>query len=149
MDKFVACLYIQDYREKIAAEADEAQRQKLLRLLAEEEAKLAAIEARERKSRASRKELSTPANMSVSRQSACLASASIHPLRIRRHGKTRACGRRGLIGPAPVTVEPVQSILVANPVRNLDPLHRLGCFDLRSTNYQGLLQDPVAARGTD
>jgi hypothetical protein len=30
MDKFVACLYIQDYRKKIAAEADEAQRQKLL-----------------------------------------------------------------------------------------------------------------------
>jgi len=37
MDKFVACLYIQDYREKIAAEADEAQ--------------LAAIEAREKKER--------------------------------------------------------------------------------------------------
>jgi hypothetical protein len=51
MDKFVACLYIQDYREKIAAEADEAQRQKLLRLLAEEEAKLAAIEAREKTER--------------------------------------------------------------------------------------------------
>jgi len=51
MDKFVAYLYIQDYREKIATEADEAQRQKLLRLLAEEEAKLAAIEARERKER--------------------------------------------------------------------------------------------------
>jgi hypothetical protein len=31
MDKFVAYLYIQDYREKIAAEADEAQQQKLLR----------------------------------------------------------------------------------------------------------------------
>ena len=49
MDKFVACLYIQDYREKIAAEADEAQRQRLLRLLAEEEAKLAVFEAREKK----------------------------------------------------------------------------------------------------
>ena len=36
MDKFVACLYIQDYRETIAAEADEAQRHKLLRLLAED-----------------------------------------------------------------------------------------------------------------
>ena len=51
MDKFVACLYIQDHREKIAAEADEAQRQKLLCLLAEEEAKLAAIEGREKKER--------------------------------------------------------------------------------------------------
>jgi len=51
MDKFVARLYIEDYREKIAAEADEAQRQKLVRLLAEEEAKLAVIEAREKKER--------------------------------------------------------------------------------------------------
>jgi hypothetical protein len=51
MDKFVAHLYIQDYRDRIAAEADEAQRQKLLRLLAEEEAKLAVIEAREKKER--------------------------------------------------------------------------------------------------
>jgi len=51
MDKFVACLYIQDYRETIAAEADEAQRQKIAALLAEEEAKLAAIEAREKKER--------------------------------------------------------------------------------------------------
>jgi hypothetical protein len=49
MDKFVARLYIHDYREKIAAEADDAQRQELLRLLAEEEAKLAVIEAREKK----------------------------------------------------------------------------------------------------
>ena len=96
MDKFVAYLYIQDYREKIAAEADEAQRHKLLRLLAEEEAKLAAIEARERKER--RQYVGLP---SIS----FLVSASIHPLRIRRHGKTRACGRRGLMGPAPVTVE--------------------------------------------
>jgi hypothetical protein len=49
MDKFVARHYIHDYREKIAAEADDAQRQELLRLLAEEEAKLAVIEAREKK----------------------------------------------------------------------------------------------------
>jgi hypothetical protein len=49
MDKFVARLYIHDYREKIAAEADDAQRQELFRLLAEEEAKLAVIEAREKK----------------------------------------------------------------------------------------------------
>ena len=34
MDKFVARLYIHDYREKIAAEADDAQRQELLHLLA-------------------------------------------------------------------------------------------------------------------
>jgi hypothetical protein len=148
MDKFVAYLYIQDYREKIAAEADEAQRQKLLPCLPKKKPSWQRSRRAKRKSGASRKELSTPANMSVSRQSACLASASIHPLRI-RHGKARACGRRGLVGPAPVTVEPVQSILVANPTRNLDPLHRLGCFEQRSTNHQGLPQDLVAARGTD
>jgi hypothetical protein len=48
MDKFVARLNVEHYRKKLAVEADEAQRQKLLQLLAEEEAKLAAIEAREK-----------------------------------------------------------------------------------------------------
>jgi hypothetical protein len=43
----------------------------------------------------------------------------------------------------------VQSMLVANSARNLDPLHRLGCFDLRSTNHQGLPQEPIAGRATD
>ena len=103
MDKFVACLYIQDYRETIAAEADEVQRQKLLPCLPKKKPSWQRSRRAKRKSGASRKELSTPANMSVSRQSACLVSASIHPLRIRRHGKARACGCRGLIGPAPVT----------------------------------------------
>jgi hypothetical protein len=51
MDKFVARLNAEHYRKKIATETDEARRQKLLRLLAEEEAKLAAIEAREKEKR--------------------------------------------------------------------------------------------------
>jgi len=51
MDKFVARLNVEHYRKKIATETDEAPRQKLLRLLAEEEAKLAAIEAREKEKR--------------------------------------------------------------------------------------------------
>jgi hypothetical protein len=51
MDKFVARLNVEHYRNKIATETDEAQRQKLLRLLGEEEAKLAAIEAREKEKR--------------------------------------------------------------------------------------------------
>jgi hypothetical protein len=51
MDKFVARLNVEHYRKKIATETDEARRQKLLRLLAEEEAKLAAIEAREKEKR--------------------------------------------------------------------------------------------------
>ena len=48
MDKFVARLNVEHYRNKIALERDEALRQKLRRLLAEEETKLAAIEAREK-----------------------------------------------------------------------------------------------------
>jgi hypothetical protein len=45
MDKFVARLNIETLSQMIAVETHEAQRQKLLQLLAEEEAKLAAIEA--------------------------------------------------------------------------------------------------------
>jgi hypothetical protein len=70
MDKFVACLYIQDYREKIAAEADEAQRQKLLPCLPKKKPSWQRSRRVNGKSGASRKELSTPANMSVSHQSA-------------------------------------------------------------------------------
>ncbi len=44
MDKFVARLNIEHYRRKLAAETDESQRQILLRLLAEEQAKLATLE---------------------------------------------------------------------------------------------------------
>jgi hypothetical protein len=44
MDKFVAHQNIEHYRGKLATETDEGQRQILLRLLAEEEAKLAAME---------------------------------------------------------------------------------------------------------
>jgi hypothetical protein len=51
MDRFVALLNIEHYRKKIAAETDEALRQKLFRLPAEEEAKLTAIEAREKEKR--------------------------------------------------------------------------------------------------
>jgi hypothetical protein len=38
MDKFVARLNVEHYRKKIAIERDEAQRQKLVRLLAQEQA---------------------------------------------------------------------------------------------------------------
>lgn len=44
MDKFVARLNIEHYRKKLAAEVDETERHKVLRLLAEEEIKLAALE---------------------------------------------------------------------------------------------------------
>jgi len=43
MDKTVARLNIEHYRKSLAAERDEAKRQTLMRLLAEEEAKLAAL----------------------------------------------------------------------------------------------------------
>ncbi len=52
MDKFVARLNIEHYRKKLATETDEAQRQKLQRLLAEEEAKLAALEGKPERHRA-------------------------------------------------------------------------------------------------
>ncbi len=42
MDKFVACANIKHFHELLAKERDEAKRAMLLRLLAEEEAKLAA-----------------------------------------------------------------------------------------------------------
>ena len=44
MDKMIARLNISHYKMKLATEQDEAKRQILLRLLAEEEAKLAALE---------------------------------------------------------------------------------------------------------
>ena len=43
MDKMIARLNISHYKMKLATEQDEAKRQILLRLLAEEEAKLAAL----------------------------------------------------------------------------------------------------------
>ena len=43
MDKTVARLNIEHYRKLLATEQDEAKRQTILRLLAEEEAKLAAL----------------------------------------------------------------------------------------------------------
>jgi hypothetical protein len=46
MDRFVARLNIDHYRELLAKETDEAQRQRLVRLIAEEEAKLKAAETR-------------------------------------------------------------------------------------------------------
>jgi hypothetical protein len=53
MDRTVARLNIEHYRKRLAEETDEAKRQVLLRLLAEEEAKLATLSAdpRERKGR--------------------------------------------------------------------------------------------------
>jgi hypothetical protein len=44
MDKFVARLNIEHFKKKLATECDEAQRLKLQTFLAEEEAKLAALE---------------------------------------------------------------------------------------------------------
>ena len=43
MDKTVARLNIEHFQRKLATETDEAKRQQILRLLAEEEAKLAAL----------------------------------------------------------------------------------------------------------
>ncbi len=45
LDKTVARLNVEHYRKLLANEADEARRQMLVRLLAEEEAKLAALES--------------------------------------------------------------------------------------------------------
>jgi hypothetical protein len=55
MDKTVARLNIEHFRKRLATETDETRRQMLLRLLAEEEAKLAAAEGapKERKKRPS------------------------------------------------------------------------------------------------
>ncbi len=44
MDKFVARQNIQHYRDKLATETNEERRQMLLRLLADEEAKLTLLE---------------------------------------------------------------------------------------------------------
>jgi hypothetical protein len=44
MDKMIARLNISHYKMKLVTEQDEAKRQILLRLLAEEEAKLAALD---------------------------------------------------------------------------------------------------------
>jgi hypothetical protein len=45
MDRMVARLNIEHFRKQLVTEADEAKRQTLLRLLAEEEAKLAAFDS--------------------------------------------------------------------------------------------------------
>jgi hypothetical protein len=47
----VARLNIEHFQRKLATEADETKRQQILRLLAEEEAKVSAIEARKERSR--------------------------------------------------------------------------------------------------
>ncbi len=51
MDRSVARLNIEHYKRLLARETDEARRQVLLRLLAEEEAKIAESGPRERKRR--------------------------------------------------------------------------------------------------
>jgi hypothetical protein len=53
MDKFVARQNIEHYRAKLATETNEERRQILLRLLAEEEAKLVAMEKTPRRMRRS------------------------------------------------------------------------------------------------
>jgi hypothetical protein len=45
MDKTVARLNIEHFRKKLATETDETRRQQIVRLLAEEEAKLTALES--------------------------------------------------------------------------------------------------------
>jgi hypothetical protein len=45
MDKFVAKANIDHFRKKLAQETDESERQTLMRLLSEEEAKLASIDS--------------------------------------------------------------------------------------------------------
>ena len=52
MDRSIARLNIEHYRKKLAEEGDETKRQTLLRLLAEEEAKLAALDGSPRGNRA-------------------------------------------------------------------------------------------------
>lgn len=51
MDRTVARLNIEHYRRLIAKETDETRRQTLQRLLAEEEAKLASLEASDKRNR--------------------------------------------------------------------------------------------------
>jgi len=51
MDKMVARLNIEHFRKQIAAETDSSKRQILLRLLAEEEAKLDALDHPDKKTR--------------------------------------------------------------------------------------------------
>ena len=51
MDKVIARLNISNYKMKLVAEQDEAKRQILLRLLTEEEAKLAALDDPSKKER--------------------------------------------------------------------------------------------------
>jgi hypothetical protein len=45
MDKTVARLNIEHFRKKLATETDETRREQIVRLLAEEEAKLTALES--------------------------------------------------------------------------------------------------------
>jgi hypothetical protein len=49
MDRFIALRNLEHYRELLAKEADQAKRDQLLRLIAEEEVKLKAAEARREK----------------------------------------------------------------------------------------------------
>jgi hypothetical protein len=51
MDKSVARLNIEHYRRSLATEQDETKRQTLMHLLAEEQAKLAALDPPEKKRR--------------------------------------------------------------------------------------------------
>jgi hypothetical protein len=66
MDKFVALQNIEHFRRLIAAEIDGAELQKLRGLLAEQEAKLAAIERRAKA--ATRRRAAIPASVSAPRQ---------------------------------------------------------------------------------
>jgi hypothetical protein len=52
MDKTIARLNIEHFREKLSKELDEPTRQTIIRLLAEEETKLAALEGQPKKKKA-------------------------------------------------------------------------------------------------
>ena len=56
MDMTVARLNIEHFHKKLATETDETKRSQILRLLAEEKAKLSALEAQSEQSRGSRLE---------------------------------------------------------------------------------------------
>jgi hypothetical protein len=51
MDKTVARLNIEHFQKKLATETDATRRQQILRLLAEEEAKLTALESQKKRRR--------------------------------------------------------------------------------------------------
>jgi hypothetical protein len=82
MDRTVAHLNIEHYRKLLTREMDETTRQTILRLLAEEEAKLASLTNLPDKKPALRGCLPTPSSASVAHQSASWSPLS--PIRTER-----------------------------------------------------------------